>query len=95
MSEQQRYRVEPGAAWLMHDAGPMTLLYHRRSGITHMVSEPVPQILDALVAIGPADAAAVAAHLGAHFDLAAEEGVEAVVAARLDELAGLGLIRLA
>ena len=89
-----QYRVEPGIAWLAHELGPMTLLYHRRSGITHMVSEPVPQILDALNATGPADAGAVARHLAAHFELSAEGGIEAIVAARLEELAGLGLIRI-
>ncbi|CAN5268634.1 hypothetical protein BH10PSE13_BH10PSE13_22830 [soil metagenome] len=88
------YRVEPGVAWLAHDLGPMTLLYHRRSGITHMVSEPVPQILDALKMIGPADAGAVTRFLGASFDLTSEDEACAAVAARLEELAALGLIRI-
>ncbi|MET0361279.1 MAG: HPr-rel-A system PqqD family peptide chaperone [Sphingobium sp.] len=72
----------------------MVLIYHRRSGITHMVSEPVPQILEALDAIGPADARAVARHLAGRFDLEADDGgsVEAVIAARLEELAALGLV---
>lgn len=87
------YRVEPGVAWLAHELGPMTLLYHRRSGVTHMVSEPVPQILDALQAIGPADAGAVTRHLAARFDLSSDDESMTAVAARLAELAALGLIR--
>lgn len=76
----------------------MTLLYHRRSGITHMVSEPVPQILEALDLIGPSDAATLAQHLMGRFDVqadsesGADNSIEAVIAARLDELAALGLV---
>ncbi|MET0365953.1 MAG: HPr-rel-A system PqqD family peptide chaperone [Sphingobium sp.] len=90
-----RYRAEPEQLRLVHALGPMTLIYHRRSGITHMMSEPVPQILDALDALGPADAASVTRHLGARFDLETEEADAArtVIAARLDELALLGLVQ--
>ncbi|HEX7852578.1 MAG TPA: HPr-rel-A system PqqD family peptide chaperone [Sphingobium sp.] len=87
-----RFRAEPDQLRLVQDLAPMTLIYHRRSGITHMVSEPVPQILAALDAIGPADAGAVTRWLGDSFDLEAEEAVETIVAARLDELAALGLV---
>jgi PqqD family protein of HPr-rel-A system len=96
--ESIRFRAEPAQVRLAHDLSPMTLIYHRRSGITHMVSEPVPQILAALDAIGPADAGAVTRWLGASFDLEAEEddagagAIETVVAARLEELATLGLV---
>lgn len=74
--------------------GPLTLIYHRRSGITHMMSDPVPEILAALDAIGPADASAVARHLSTRFDLEAEaaEDVQAIISARLAELALLGLV---
>lgn len=78
---------------LAHVMGPMTLVYHRRSGVTHMLSEPAPQILEALDAIGPADADAVARWLGARFDLESEDGSAIVaIVARLEELAGLGLV---
>ncbi|HEX7820043.1 MAG TPA: HPr-rel-A system PqqD family peptide chaperone [Sphingobium sp.] len=97
-----RFRAEPAALRLGHDLGLMTLIYHRRSGITHMVSEPVPQILEALDALGTADAAAVARHLLGRFDVQAdddndpacgpEDSVETVIAARLEELAALGLV---
>ncbi len=92
------FRVEPTGLRIDHDLGLMTLIYHRRSGITHMVSEPVPQILAALEAIGAAgagaDAGAVARHLSGSFDMQVDGGssIEAVIAARLDELAALGLV---
>jgi len=91
---QDSYRAIPAEMRLRHDLGVMTLIHHRRSGITHMVSEPVPQILEALDALGPSDVAAVTAHLRAHFDLAAEDGSDAATAirARLIELATLGLV---
>ncbi len=87
-----RFRAEPVELRLDHDLGLLTLLYHRRSGITHMVSEPVPEILAALDALGPCDVAAIARYLSDRFDVQADDGIEAVVAARLEELATLGLV---
>ena len=88
------YRAEPPELRLAREMGVMTLIYHRRSGVTHMVSDPVPQILDALDALGLSDAAAVANHLARSFDLSSEDGadVDAIVVARLEELAVLGLV---
>lgn len=63
------------------------IVYHRQSGQTHMLAEPVPEILEAL-AEGPADAETVADRLDRRFD-----GVDPeMVAERLGELAALGLI---
>lgn len=74
-------RIEP--------LGVLTLVYHRASGTTHFVAEPVPQILAALTR--PMDAVELAGTLAADFDFEGEDGV-AVIAARLDELAALGLV---
>ena len=64
------------------------LVYHRASGQTHMLAEPAPEILAVLDQGGEGDATIIAARLADQFD-----GVdEAVVAARLEELAALGLI---
>jgi PqqD family protein of HPr-rel-A system len=71
----------------------LTLLFHPRSGVTHILAPPSPEILDAL-AEGPADAAGLLARLRARFDFAAGEG-EAALAARLDELEAAGLVRRA
>lgn len=89
-----RYAPEPESARLVRVLGPITLVYHRRSGITHLLTEPAPQILEALDATGPADAEAIAGYLAERFDLASDDGVELVVAARLEELATLGLVRV-
>jgi len=68
----------------------LTLLYHRPSGMTHIVAPPAPEILDAL-AEGPADAAELLRRLSARF---AFEG-EGAIHARLDELEAAGLVRRA
>lgn len=70
-----------------------TLVYHRRSGQTHMLAEPVPEILAAL-AEGDADPAEIVRRLGrTHGVLDGEGDVEAVIAAHMAELAELGLVR--
>ena len=70
------------------------VLYHRASGITHVVASPVPEIL-AVIAGDPADAAEIVARLGVERDLDGEDAAEAIVAARLDELEAAGLVRRA
>jgi len=80
-------------------AGPIALedfalFYHRPSGATHLLVEPAPQILEVLRQ-GPADASVVAARLALHFGLESEDAIDAVLAERLRELAGLGLVEVA
>ena len=57
-----RAPIRPRRAWRCELEG-LTLLYHRPSGITHVLLPPAPEILDAL-AEGPADAAAIARPAG-------------------------------
>jgi PqqD family protein of HPr-rel-A system len=88
---QIRYRAEFIDQRLIEPLDQMTLIYQRRSGITHMVAEPVPQIL---AAMGEAvwTANSLLTHLAADFDLdSGDEAVEAI-SARLEELADLGLV---
>ena len=68
-------------------------LYHRPSGLTHILAPPAPQILAAL-AEQAGDAAEIAARIGAEFDLEAEDP-EAAIGARLAELEAAGLVRRA
>ena len=68
----------------------LTLLYHRRSGLTHILAPPAPQILAALAA-GPADAAGIVERIGADFEVEAEDPARAI-AARLSELEAAGLV---
>ena len=74
------------------DLDGFTLVYHRPSGQTHMLAEPAPEILVAL-SQGDADAAEILQRLARDHGLDSEGNAEAVVAARLAELAELGLIR--
>jgi PqqD family protein of HPr-rel-A system len=67
----------------------LSAIYHRVSGATHVVAEPVPQIIEAL---GEASLtlAELLAQLGSDYDLG-DSATEAL-AARLDELVALGLV---
>ncbi len=85
-----KYRAEPADQLLVEPLDAMTLIYQRRSGVTHIVAEPVPEIL-AVMGEDALDAAQVAASLAAQFDFDTADA-EAIVASRLEELAGLGLV---
>ena len=67
----------------------LTLIYHRASGITHIVDAPVPEILETLG--GEALAAdELLIRLSERFELADADGD--ALTARLDELAAVGLV---
>ncbi|CAN5421369.1 hypothetical protein BH10PSE15_BH10PSE15_02080 [soil metagenome] len=68
-----------------------TAIYHRTSGITHLVAPPAPEILAAL---GPGGLTRrnLIARLGELYDLL--DADEAALAARLDELVATGLVRV-
>lgn len=85
-----KYRAEPADQLLVEPLDAMTLIYQQRSGITHIVAEPVPEILAAM-GEDMLDAAAVARRLAENFDFDVANATE-IVAARLDELAQLGLV---
>lgn len=68
-----------------------TLIYHRPSGQTHMLTEPAPEIL-AVLAEGPATPADILARLARDHGLESEGDAVAVIAERMAELAALGLI---
>lgn len=88
--QAHRYRAEPADQLRVEPLDAMTLIYQRRSGITHIVAEPIPEILAAM-GDDIVSADEVAARLARTFDLDAADAVD-VVAARLDELAQLGLV---
>jgi PqqD family protein of HPr-rel-A system len=71
----------------------LTLLYHRPSGMTHILAPPAPQILSALAA-GPADAAVLLERMAGEFEVEAEDSA-AALEARLAELEAAGLVRRA
>lgn len=87
----QQYKLKADDALTEHPLDSMTAVYQSSSGITHLVTEPVPAILQVLTG-RYADSAQVARLLEQQFELESDGDVEAVVAARLDELWRLGLV---
>lgn len=69
----------------------LTLVYHRTSGITHVLAPPAPEILAALAAALTLDD--LLARLSVDFDLL--DGGREALAARLDELIAAGLVSAA
>ncbi len=75
---------------LVEPLDQMTLIYQRRSGVTHIVAEPIPEIL-AVMGNDFLSAEDVATRLASSFDLD-DSNATAIVLARLEELASLGLV---
>ena len=84
------YAADPPETMRSIEMEGLTLLYHRRSGLTHFLAPPAPQILAALAA-GPASAAEIAARMGDMFEIEADDPA-AVITARLSELEAAGLV---
>ena len=85
------YKAEDDDQIVIEPLDVITLIYQRRSGITHMVAEPVPEMLAAM-GNDAIDAAALLERLSALFDLGEASEPVAVITARLEELADLGLV---
>ena len=85
------YRAEPVDQRLIEPLDSMTLIYQRLSGITHIVAEPVPQMLAAM-GHDAVDVATLVARLVEHFDLGDPGEAQNIIGARLEELAELGLV---
>ncbi len=68
----------------------MTAIYHRRSGITHIVGEPVPQIL-LVMGDDILTSSEILERLRTAFDLDGMDA-ETLIAQRLDEMTSLGLL---
>lgn len=82
------YRAAPAATLRIEPLDALTLIYHRASGITHLVDSPVPELLDLLAEPLTLDQALAA--LSERFDLV-DPDRDALVA-RLDELVASGLV---
>lgn len=87
--EASLYRAAAPGAVRIVPLDALTLIYHRSSGITHIVDSPVPEILEALAG-EPLAAADLLARLAERFDLVDADPVALTV--RLDELAAVGLV---
>lgn len=84
-----RYRAAAPATLRIVPLDALTLIYHRASGITHVVDAPAPEILEAL-GEETLTLDALLARLGERFDLLDADPLS--LAARLDELAAAGLV---
>ncbi|MFC3440851.1 HPr-rel-A system PqqD family peptide chaperone [Sphingobium rhizovicinum] len=95
MDATPRYRRDSSDAVASCTLDDLVLLYHRRSGQTHMVISPVPEIL-AQMADGVAlSAGDVHDRLAREFDLGPQDEAMVEIAAHLDALVALGLVRRA
>lgn len=85
------YRAAAAETLATADLPPFTAVYDRRSGATHLLVEPAPQIIAAL-GDEPMSAAGLRARLAEDYDLPA--AAEAALMARLAELIAAGLVEL-
>jgi len=83
------YRAPPPSALLVEPLDAFTAVFHRPSGITHLLVPPAPQILAVLTEGLTREA--LMQRLAAEYDLADADPV--ALAARLEELVDAGLIR--
>ena len=86
------YRGPPEHGLLTAPLDEFTAVYHRASGITHLLTEPAPQIL-AVLGEGAMSLDALLGRLSRKYDL--EDADSAALAARLDELIEAGLVERA
>lgn len=87
----QKYRAAAKDDLIWHDLDSMTLLFHLPSGITHMLADPAPAILE-VMDDASLTAAEIASRLIEIFDVESDIDAENIVVARLEELSGLGLV---
>ncbi|WP_373476979.1 HPr-rel-A system PqqD family peptide chaperone [Sphingorhabdus sp.] len=85
-----KYKAEPADQILVAPLDSLTLVYQRRSGITHIVAEPAPEIL-AIMCADAMTADEIAQRLAAQFDFDSTQAMD-IITARLNELADLGLV---
>jgi PqqD family protein of HPr-rel-A system len=93
MSDGPHYRIEPEAELVIRPLDDVTLIYHRRSGQTHMVVSPVPEIVRAFAAGGAMTAGEVVTSLSHDYDLGDPVEALAGVETHLRHLCVLGLVQ--
>ncbi|MEH6827181.1 HPr-rel-A system PqqD family peptide chaperone [Parasphingorhabdus sp.] len=87
----QKYQAAAKDDLIWHDLDSMMLLFHRPSGITHMLADPAPAIIE-VMEDAPLTAAEIASRLTVLFDVEAGTDAEDIILARLEELSALGLV---
>lgn len=86
-----QYRALSSQDYVLTDLDQLSVLFDRRSGQTHLVASPVPEII-VLMEGGDWSVQALLVALAGQFDLPPGEDHAAGLAARLEELAVLGLV---
>lgn len=86
------YRAADPAALIVVPLDALTAVFHRASGITHLLAEPAPEMLAALAGDW-LSIDMLMGRLARDFDLV--DADRAALAARLDELVGAGLVTAA
>ena len=86
-----RYIADPPEMLRRVELDGLTAIFHRPSGMTHIVAPPAPQILEALGG-READMAELRARIAERFEV---EGGADALEARLAELEAAGLVRRA
>jgi PqqD family protein of HPr-rel-A system len=87
-----RFRAPASDALLIAELDAFTAMFHRPSGITHLLVSPAPEIL-AILAGEALSIEALLERLGGDYDLA--DADVASLAARVDELVEAGLLSAA
>ncbi|MCD2322562.1 HPr-rel-A system PqqD family peptide chaperone [Sphingomonas sp. IC-56] len=87
--EAATYRAAPDATLRVVPLDALTLIFHRASGITHVVDSPVPEILE-LLGDDALTTEQLLARLADHFAVADADAD--ALRARLDELVVAGLV---
>ncbi len=83
-----RFRADPPDAIRSVELEGLTVLFHRPSGMTHVLAPPAPQILE-LLAGAEASLDELKARMSERFELS---GGDEALAVRLEELVAAGLV---
>jgi PqqD family protein of HPr-rel-A system len=91
MRGEPRYRAAAADDIVRVDLDELTAVFDRRSGQTHLLASPLPEMLQVL---GEGDWALndFIIHLADHFDMTGANDAAELIAERLTELAALGLV---
>lgn len=95
---EARWRAEPASMLIVRPVEELQLIFHRPSGLTHIVTEPAPQILAAL-ADQQLTMDELLQRLSMQYELSDDPeeagGMAHALMARVEELRQLGLVRRA
>lgn len=88
-----RYRALSTADYKLTPLDVVSALYDKRSGQTHLIASPVPELLT-MMQDSDLSVDELLQRLLMHYDLPADEDHSASIEARLSELVTLGLVEI-